>query len=361
MTESRISRIETVRHDAERELLHVLVTDDAGHVGTGETHGHPSAVDALIGELAPALDGLPATPAAVAEISGAGPYGGPRGSGHVSVESRAASALDLALHDLAGHRAGLPLHALLGGLSDATVTAYSTCMDADHEATLRDPAGLAAAVAAGGFGMLKVWPFVPGGDHDAAAAAVAATCGHGVAVAVDLYGVLADDEAAHVCRLLDPLGLAWIEDPVADGRYGRLAELSASLSTPLCAGERLAGAGAYPPLLATGVAVVHLDVAWCGGVDEARRIAALAAGAGRRLALHDVSGPIAWATSLHLARAVAPATYVECSRLAVRDRYPAIVEGLPAAAGAVPPPGCGHGLRLRPAWLAGARRRVLVA
>ena len=360
MDGSRISRIETVRHDAERDLLHVLVADDAGNLGTGETHGHPAAVEALIAELAPAVGGLPATPAAVAAITGAGPYGGRRGSGHVSVESRAASALDLALHDLVARRAGLPLHALIGTRAEPRVTAYSTCAAADHKATLRDPAGLAAAVAGDGLAMLKVWPFQPGGDHAAAAAAVAAVCGHGVAVAVDLYGVLPDDEAVAVCRLLEPLGLAWIEDPLADDRYERLAELAASLATPLCVGERLAGAEAYPPLIATGIEIVHVDVAWCGGLRDAGRIAALAAGAGLELALHDFSGPVAWASSLHLARTVEAATYVECARLAVRDRYPAIVDGLPRVAGAVPPTGTGHGVSLRADWLAGADRRVLV-
>lgn len=360
MPTPRLVRLETVRHPAEPTLLHVLATDEAGMVGTGETHGHPGAVEALLAEFAPALAGLEATPDAVAAVAARGPYGGPRGGGHVSVESRAASAIDLALHDLAARRAGKPLGTLLGAPTGYPVTPYSTCADADHDAVLADPAGLARDVAADGFTLVKAWPFEPGGDHARAAAALAAMRGHGVAVAVDLYGVLGDREAATVCALLDPLGLAWIEDPVADGAYELLRRLTERLATPVCAGERLAGADAYAPLLVAGVAVVHVDVAWCGGLAEAGRIGVLAAAAGRQLALHDFSGPVAWAASLHLAGTLPAPVYVECARLVVTGRYAAIAEGLPAAAAGVPPAGPGHGLRLRDAYLAGAERRVLL-
>jgi L-alanine-DL-glutamate epimerase-like enolase superfamily enzyme len=349
----RIARIDLVRHPAEPDLVHVLVADDAGTVGTGETHGHPAAVAALLGELGPALAGIEATPPAVAEVTGRGPYGGPRGGGHVSVESRAASALDVALHDLAARRVAVPLAAFLGGAA-GEVTPYTTCVDADHEAVWSDPAGLARSVADDGFALLKVWPFTPGGDHPAAVERVAAACGAGVAVAVDLYGVLADDEAATVCRLLDPLGLAWIEDPVADGREALLTEMAGRLATPVCAGERLAGPDAHAALLRTGVDIVHVDVAWCGGVSAAVEVAGLVRAAGRRLALHDVSGPVTWATSLQLAQAVAVPVHVECARLAVAGRYRRIAEGLPDPRTGRPPDGSGHGLELAPSYLADA-------
>jgi len=349
----RIARLDVVRHPAEPDLVHVLVADEAGTIGTGETHGHPAAVAALLGELGPALAGVAATPAAVAEVTMRGPYGGPRGGGHVSVESRAASALDVALHDLAARRAGVSLAALLGGTA-GEVTPYTTCVDADHDAVWSDPAGLARSVAGDGFRLVKAWPFTRGGDHAAAAERVAALAGQGVAVAVDLYGVLADDEAATVCRLLDPLGLAWIEDPVADGRDTLLADLVGRLATPVCAGERLAGPGAHAALLDAGVEIVHVDLAWCGGVAMAVEVAGLVRAAGRRLALHDVSGPVTWAASLQLAQAVAVPVHVECARLAVAGRYRGIAEDLPDPRTGRPPDGLGHGLELAPSYLAGA-------
>ena len=353
MSVPRVARIELVRHPAEPDLLHVVVADELGTVGMGETHGHAAAVAALIGELAPALAGIAAVPPAVAEVTARGPYGGPRGGGHVSVESRAASALDIALHDLAARRSGRSLAAFLGG-SAGRVTPYTTCVDADHDAEWGDPEGLARSVAEDGFGLVKVWPFASGGDHVAKAGRVAAVCGRSVAVAVDLYGVLTVTEAATVCRLLDPLGLAWIEDPAPDDRRDLLTELAGELATPICAGERLAGVDAYAALLATGVDVIHVDLAWCGGVATALAVARLVRGAGRRLALHDVSGPITWAASLHAARASATPVYVECARLAVAGRYRQIVDRLPDPRTGRPPEGLGHGLELSGSYLAGA-------
>ena len=105
----------------------MLVADEHGCTGLGETHGHAGAVAALLAELGPALAGLAATPAAVAAVTAAGPYGSRRPGGPVSVESRAASALDIALHDLDARRRGLPLAAALGGVTRAVVPAYTTC------------------------------------------------------------------------------------------------------------------------------------------------------------------------------------------------------------------------------------------
>jgi L-alanine-DL-glutamate epimerase-like enolase superfamily enzyme len=346
-----VERIDIVRHPAEPELVHLVIRDRGGATGTGETHGHASAVAALAAELAPELIGRDASPAAAQAVTDRGPYGTRRPAGPVSVESRAASAFAIALWDLAARRAGAPLYDLAGTRKHRPIVPYTTCVDADHEASLTAAAALARSVAADGYSLMKVWPFSPGGDHERALAQVSDAIGQGVGVAVDLVGLLGDDEVARVVPALDGLGVAFIEDPVADDRISRLRDLFPVLSTPICAGERFAGAPAFDMVLTAGVDIVHADIAWCGGPDELIAIAARVAAAGRRLALHDVSGPITWATSLHLARIVAVPTFVECARTAVRDRYPLIADGLPDPASGNPPAGPGHGLTLREAYL----------
>jgi galactonate dehydratase len=349
-----IHRVEIVRHPAEPELVHLLVTDADGVTGTGETHGHATAVAALSEDLAAALLGRDATPSAVAAITGLGPYGTRRPSGPVSVESRAGSAFAIAMWDLASRRAGVPLAALTPGAGNASVVPYTTCVEADHEASLNAPAALARSIAADGFGLMKVWPFTPGGDHDRALACVAEAIGHGVDVAVDLVARLAPGEAAAVCDVLDRLGPVFIEDPVADDALPQVRAILPHLESPICAGERFAGSAAYAPLIAAGVDVVHVDVAWCGGPGEALAVAADVAAAGRSLAFHDVSGPVAWATSLQLARGAGVTSYVECARTAMRDRYPAIAGDLPDPARGLPPAGAGHGVALRREYLGDA-------
>ena len=358
----RVAEITTIRHPAEPDLLHVLVADEHGCTGLGETHGRAGAVAALLDELGPALAGLAATPAAVAAVAAAGPYGSRRPGGPVSVESRAASALDVALHDLDARRRGLSLAAALGGVAREVVPAYTTCTGADHEASLDDPAALARDVAADGFGLMKVWPFAPGRDRRADAERVRLVASQGLAVAVDLVGLFDGEEADALCRLLDPLGLAFIEDPLPDGVGPALAALARTLTTPICTGERLAGADAFSRLLDEGApALVHVDVAWCGGVATAVEVAGLAHARGARLALHDVSGPVALATSAHVAAHVGGDVLVELSRQELRGRYGRIAAGVPTAAAEVRPSGPGHGVALTPAHVAAAVRRDATA
>ena len=345
-------------HPAEPDLLHVVLRDDAGGCGLGETHGQRSAVEALLADLVPALIGVPAAPAAVGELTSRGPYGARRAGGGVSVESRAASALDIAAWDLHARREGVSLAASLGTRSRDTVPTYLTCTSADQAAFADDPAGLVASVAADGFTLMKVWPFAAGEDVDAGVDWVGRLVDEGLGVAVDLVGGAGCADAAAIARLLDPLGLAWIEDPLPNDALAAIPSLAETLSTPICTGEGLAGIDAFARLLdGGGVDYCHVDVAWCGGVSTAQGVAALVHGRGRSLALHDFSGPVALATSLHVGQHVPCEVVVECSRAA--ERYGAITEGLPALRGLTAPRGPGHGLELTRSYLEGATRRRL--
>ena len=160
---------------------------------------------------------------------------------------------------------------------------------------------------------------------------------------------------ATLCRLLDPLGLTWIEDPLPDDALAMIPGLARSLTTPICTGERLAGIDAFARLIeAGGLGYCHVDVAWCGGVSTAVDVASLAHSHGIRLALHDFSGPVAFATSMHFAQHVAGEVVVESSRQSAR--YDAIASGLPPVCAHTSSRGPGHGLALTDAYLAEARR-----
>jgi galactonate dehydratase len=351
--------VETIAHPDEPELLHVLVRDDGGCVGLGETHGRVSAVAALLAELAPALGGVAATPAAIADVASLGPYGARRAGGGVSVESRAASALDMAAWDLQARRDGVSLAEAVGGRRRDAVPTYVTCSESDHARFANDPAGLARDVMSDGFTLLKVWPFAAGRDIAADVAWVGQLRAEGVGVAVDLVGATGLGEPEALCRLLDPLGLAWIEDPLPDDALTGIPRLAAALSTPICTGERLAGVDAFTRLIhGGGVGYCHIDAAWCGGISTVCEVAALAHSHGVPLALHDVSGPVALATSLHLGQHVPGDVLVESSRES--GRYPAIASGLPRVTATSTPRWPGHGLELTSTYLRGATRRQLL-
>ena len=173
----RIERIETVRHEDFPNLLFVLVHGD-GLVGLGETFYAAEAVEAYIHSVAaPLLLGQDASRITALNRSLEG-YVGYCGSG---VETRARSAVDIALWDLAGQRAGLPLHDLMGGRTRDSIRAYNTCAGTQYvrregQATqnygrgldgrwedldrfLSDAGALAEELLSEGITGMKIWPF----------------------------------------------------------------------------------------------------------------------------------------------------------------------------------------------------------
>ena len=82
------------------------------------------------------------------------------------------------------------------------------------------------------------------------------------------------------------------------GDLKRYAEASPA---PICASETLGTRWAFRDLLETGAAgIVMLDIAWCGGLSEARKIAAMAEAWHLPVAPHDCTGPVVLAASTHL-------------------------------------------------------------
>src|SRR5437016_4005484 len=78
-----------------------------------------------------------------------------------------------------------------------------------------------------------------------------------------------------------------------------------ALPFPIATGERLVGRWQFRELLEKrGCAIVQPDVSHCGGISEARRIAAMAETYQIAVACHNPVGPVATAASLHVGFAV---------------------------------------------------------
>src|SRR5438046_126218 len=130
----RITAIETIRlsrgitvHAGPIQWLWVRVHTDSGLTGLGETYPQPAAESAIVHRaLAPVLLGRDAL--AIdrlwSDMFQAVSY-----SGWAGAEIRAISAVDIALWDLAGKAANLPIYQLLGGASRTSIRTYNTCYD----------------------------------------------------------------------------------------------------------------------------------------------------------------------------------------------------------------------------------------
>ena len=120
----RIVALETLRPAVQPNLLLLQLHTDQGVAGLGEAFFGAAAVEAYLHDAAaPVLLGVE-DPAPERTAGLLAPYVGYQGGG---AETRGNGAVDLALWDLLGKRAGLPVVDLLGGAVRDRIKAYNTC------------------------------------------------------------------------------------------------------------------------------------------------------------------------------------------------------------------------------------------
>lgn len=258
------------------------------------------------------------------------------------------SALDQALWDLDGQRAGEPIHLRLGGPVRDSVALYA---NVNRGVTERTPAGFAAAArraVADGFAAVKLAPFDPLVWEDASSpgaraayaqgldrvAAVREAVGGGIDVMVDCHWRFSAGGAAAAVADLARFSLFWVECPVAEANLAairRLRGMANDRGMRLAGAETLSGlAGFAPVIVAEAYDVLMPDLKYCGGHEEMRRIAALAQIHGIEIAPHNPTGPVCHAHSVHAAAAIPNATMLE-----VQFGETKLFTGI--MAGAVPP------------------------
>jgi len=150
------------------------------------------------------------------------------------------------------------------------------------------------------------------GDARTSAARVAAArkyLGDDVGIMADAHGTFDCAEAKRFCRLVTDFDLAWFEEPVTADDIPGCAEVRAATDIPISAGESIFTRFDFRDLaLARAVDIFQPDLAICGGITEAMRIAALATSHQIRLAPHMWGGAIMFAAGLQIC-ATAPAAF----------------------------------------------------
>jgi galactonate dehydratase len=220
----------------------------------------------------------------------------------------AISGAEIALWDLIGKACGQPVYRLLGGRCHERLPAYANGWYGGAQSP-RDFAERAHEAVARGYRALKFDPFGTAWKVMSSAAAEAAieivaavrdAVGGGVALMIEFHGRLAAGPATALIRRLEPFGPAWCEEPVAPECLDLLAEVKRSAACPIAAGERLYTQADFYRLIALrAVDVVQMDIAHCGGILAAKKIAAMADAQDLRVAPHCSIGPIALAAALH--------------------------------------------------------------
>jgi L-alanine-DL-glutamate epimerase-like enolase superfamily enzyme len=141
-----------------------------------------------------------------------------------------------------------------------------------------------------------------------------------------------------------------------------LKEYAQSTRIPVCGSETLGGTAPYRDMLQAQAAdIVMLDVGWCGGLTEARKIAALAEAYQRPIAPHDCNGPVVWVASIQLMMHIPNALVMETVRAYHSGWFKDVLTELPRVEKGYiyPLTGPGLGTRLLPGVTArdGVQRR----
>jgi L-alanine-DL-glutamate epimerase-like enolase superfamily enzyme len=311
------------------DMALVRIEADDGSVGWGEAKaavGSAGSCATLVAcindELGPALLGL--DPRRVNEVAGL-LYNGPRAEyaatrgrtfpilGRRGLTISAISGVDMALWDLLGRSLGVPTLDLWGGPCRKEMPVYGSGGWADVDGI---GAELGKYVAAG-FGAVKMRVGVIDGTVEASIARVAAAragLGPGVELMVDAHGTFNVAEAKRFAAGIEQLGVRWFEEPVsADNRAG-LAEVRASTTVAIAAGESEFTSFDFADLVERrAVDVLQPDLAICGGPTEGRRIAALAESHQLELAPHCWGSALSFAAGVGLAFSSPAASVIEFS------------------------------------------------
>jgi galactonate dehydratase len=226
------------------------------------------------------------------------------------VKAAAHSAVEQALWDLSARNAGRPIAELLGGARRERVPLYANI---NRGTTDRSPAGFAARAAeaaALGFGAIKIAPFDNLQEGYARIAAAADAIAGRAELQVDCHWRFDEARAHEALGECARLGVTWFECPLPEtpehfAAIKRLRGKANAAGMRLAGAEQFVGTAGFRPLLEQGLYdVVMPDVKYAGGLAECLRIAELAARHGVACSLHNPSGPVCHAHSLHASAAM---------------------------------------------------------
>lgn len=312
----KIKRIDSlVCHARMRNWIFVkVVTDQPGLVGWGEAtlEWHTRSVVGAIADIAELLVGEdPTRPEHLWQMMHRQHFW----HGHGIVRATAISGIDLALWDIVGKVAGLPLSRLFGGPVRDFIRTYCHLGGGRMEDFYNTPvdnakrfADLARQAVEDGFTAFKsmavpsTMPIEGQKPVRAAEAAVAAmrdAVGPDIDIMVDCHARPSPRMGMLFAKALEQFDLYFFEEPCWPESMDDIAAIQRAVKTPIATGERLVSQHAFRELLEKrACSVLQPDITHCGGLSEARRIAAMAEAYRVALAPHNPQGPVSTAASL---------------------------------------------------------------
>lgn len=238
----------------------------------------------------------------------------------------AISAIDVALWDIAGKRAGCPVYQLLGGAYRTRITLYANYWFLGGSGEPSEYATQAAEVKKLGFAACKMDPFAHvnywyGEDlasnlslteHQKSRAidrlvAVQEAVGTDFPIAVETHALLNGPTSVEMAHRIAAakINCMWYEEPAGPEFPHEIAEIRRQIPLPVCVGERIHSRFMARRILEEHAADILMpDITRCGGVSEMKKIANLCETYNVPIAPHNPNGPISTIASAHVMAAV---------------------------------------------------------
>ena len=337
----KITAIETLQWAAYPRLMVVRVHTDTGLIGLGETVDKiPGAKGALHGTIAPLVLGQDPL-----DIEGLWRFvmDNIMYHGYAGAETRALSALEVALWDIMGKHYNAPLYHLLGGKTRDRVPTYNTCIGfeqiQDYARWHQDAGALAQSLLDDSIRAMKIWPFDRFSERSlghyisldeveqglAPVRQIREAVGNGMEIGIECHFRWSRASMERIARALEPYDILFLEDVMPAVHPEEVKALAQSTTIPIIGSELLMTRWQLRDWLVKGVSqIVMTDPVWNGGIAETCKIASMAEAFGVPLVLHNVAGPICHAACMHLGAHIPNLFFVESVRAFYKTYFPVL-------------------------------------
>ena len=313
----KITKVETIQLPAHPRHLWVMVHTDEGITGIGEATDKveltKTAVHNFCAEIILGQNPLQN------EKMWALMYDSANYTGYMGAEMRAMGAVDMALWDIKGKAANMPVYNLLGGQAQEELRVYNTCISygniRDREWFMNDAGELAQDLLANGIKAMKIWPLDEfstryNGQYATRSdirqgllpfKKIRDAVGDGMEIAFEGHSRWNLPMAVRIAQELEQYDPMWFEDPIPVDNITCFANLRKKTKLPILASERLVTKYQFKELFEKDACdIAMFDVSYCGGITECKKIAAMAEAYHLPVTTHNCGSPVMTMVVAHL-------------------------------------------------------------
>jgi len=264
--------------------------------------------------------------------------------GSSGADMKIISAINMAQWDILGKAANMPIYKLLGGKYRDEQRLYNTSNAVAGMNMNDDAEKMTKWLMDKGIKGVKIWPYDETANKNQGAYITLAerdkcldwvkrirnTAGKDFEIAIECHTRWNLPSALKIAKDLEPYEVMWIEDILGEDNMDSYATLCRDTSSTIAVSERLATKYRFREVLERKAAdIIILDIAWCGGISEAKKIVDMADTYYIPFATHNFGGPLLWVSSIHLGTAAKNCFITESSWEMYNNVFPYFIKNVP--------------------------------